>query len=87
MGTNDPRAQIFDPHTNAPRTITGVEHYPPRDMHTGWVCPKCQRVHAPSVKTCLCSGLPPSAPHVPPEYFENKVYCGTESPLQVLNEG
>jgi len=23
----------------------------------GWVCPRCQRVHAPTVTTCLCDSL------------------------------
>ena len=32
----------------------------------GWVCPKCQRVYAPSCMTCsACPGTPTWAPYPP----------------------
>ena len=69
-------------NTNAPRTTTDI-YQPIHSPNTGWVCPKCQRVHAPSVKMCLCAGA-----KVPPEYFKGETYSSTNAlPLQVLNEG
>ena len=28
--------------------------YPPTKIATGWQCPRCAKIHAPSVKRCTC---------------------------------
>ena len=66
--------------TNAPRSITGLEYYPPRPIPipnttSGWECPKCHMVYSPMIKMCgYCS------------HSKNKV-PSDGTPLQLLNEG
>lgn len=49
-------------------------------MNTGWVCPKCNRVHAPIILECVyCNDAQRAAPSiVPPVFPEPFDFPGTE---------
>ena len=42
----------------------------------GWICPRCGKVHAPSVKECSCSPAPRRSP-IPVDYdlLEETPWC------------
>lgn len=52
-------------------------------MNTGWICPKCGRVHAPWVASCNCAApseyVPYTPPYAPHPYGDDfKIWCGVQ---------
>lgn len=74
MLTNEPRAMIVGDYVYTP---------------TGWKCPKCGIINAPTVLQCPCSRnvqtQDPFKPYSEP-YETTLIYRGTESPKQMLTE-
>ena len=50
-------------------TSTGYFQITLPSMPTGWVCPRCNTVNAPSVQHCMCPGNP--APMFPTPIYPN----------------
>lgn len=66
-------------NSNLPNSL---EYYPPRDMNTGWECPRCHRVYSPTTKTCdHCN------PVVRTNMESSNTYIGVGNLPQQLNEG